>query len=227
MISKQPDYKGKNKKAQQERFVLLYVWAYSLIFNEAVPSKRHLNQAAKKNGILDANFSTYTNEISHHYFITSNGTFKLNHGGSRKIQEILSEIKDLELKGVDYRNFKRKSGRKNSRITKEENDKINQWINMPSKLKNFDIRKLSNNSHFAILALYDITKELKVETSVKPVLAYQYLKKRHETVSITQKSFSDALSAKNNKKYFEKTPEGLYYLTQEAEKLAEDWISET
>ncbi|MEL4897879.1 hypothetical protein, partial [Crocosphaera sp. Alani8] len=206
----------------------IYVWAYNQMFNEA-PNKKHLNKAAKlqNNQIHDANFSTYTNHTSKRYFVPSDGTFKLNPDGSKKVQNIILEIKDPELKGVEYWNYIRKNSRKNTRITKEESEKINKWTGMKSKLEKFDIRKLNSNSKIAIFALYDITRELKIESAVKPVLAYQYLKKRHETVSIGQKSFSDTLCAKTNKKYFQKTPEGLYYLTEEAEKIAQDWISET
>ncbi|WNZ25435.1 hypothetical protein HJG54_22985 [Leptolyngbya sp. NK1-12] len=48
LMSKNPDYRGKDKKTQQERFILLYVWAYNAIFQEPVPSKKHLSSAAKK-----------------------------------------------------------------------------------------------------------------------------------------------------------------------------------
>ncbi|MDJ0510919.1 MAG: hypothetical protein QNJ64_16940 [Crocosphaera sp.] len=227
LISKQPDYKGKNKKAQQERFILLYVWAYNTYYQKPVPHTKHLNKAARTNNIYSNNISTYIKDISQRYCINSDGTFKLNPNGHKQAQKIRLEIQDSGLKGVEYWSSTKKHSRKSSRITEEEGEKINQWVDMESKLENFDIRKLTNKGHIAIFALYDLTKELKVENAAKPALAYQYLKKRHETVSISQKSFSDALCSKGNKKYFQKTPEGLYYLTEEAEKIAQNWISET
>jgi hypothetical protein len=58
LISTAPDYKGKTKRAQQERFCLLYVWAYNLLNNEPVPSREHLLHAAQLNGVMDKNFGS-------------------------------------------------------------------------------------------------------------------------------------------------------------------------
>lgn len=135
-------------------------------------------------------------------------------------------MEDKELKGKEYWNSTRKNSGKGSRMTSEEIEKINQWIEMPSQFSNFDVRELSTNSHYAIFALYDITKELKVEDAVKPGIAYQYLKKRYKNVPIDQKQFSNIFAGKNNKKYFERTSEGLYYLTPEGENIAKEWMAE-
>jgi hypothetical protein len=44
-------------------------------------------------------------------------------------------------------------------------------------------------------------------------------------VPVKKKLFSDTLSHKRYENYFERTPDGLYYLTQEGEGIAQGWIS--
>ncbi|WNZ25436.1 hypothetical protein HJG54_22990 [Leptolyngbya sp. NK1-12] len=143
------------------------------------------------------------------------------------MEKVIAEMQDSDLKGIEYWSSTRRNSSQGSRTTREEIEKINQWIQKPSRFDDFDVRSLSNKSHLVVLALYDITKELKVEIAMKPALAYEYLIKRYKIVSATKKSFGETLATKGNKKYFEKTPEGLYYLTQEAEKLAESWVSQS
>lgn len=224
LISTTPDYKGKNKKLQQQRFSLLYVWAYNILYGEPVPSREHLNQAAKTNGVYDKNYSTHLNYVANLSFVKSDGTFKLNPGGRSEVNKILSEMQDSDLSGFEYWGQTRRKSNRNSRTTQEDTQKIEQWIQIPSKFANFDVRTLNNTAEFAILAFYDITKELKVENAVKPALAYEYLIKRYQTVPVKKKLFGDTLSHKRYENYFEQTPEGLYYLTPEAESLAEGWL---
>lgn len=224
LMSNNPDYKGKNKKLQQQRFSILYLSAYHSLNGEAVPNS-HLTEAAKKNGVHDHNYSTYLKETASRFFTKLDGTFKLNPAGNAELRTIQAEIQDSGVSGFAYWNSTRKRTSRNSRATKEDAQRVEQWVQMSSKFDSLDVRELSTTSDLAILALYDITKELKVETAVKPSLAYEYLTKRYKTVSITNKNLSDTLSGKRCKKYFERTSEGLYYLTQEAESLAESWIN--
>lgn len=228
LISTSPDYKGKNKKLQQQRFSLLYVWAYNSIYGEPVPNKEHLSQAAKLNGVYDQNYSQHLTDVSNRYFIKSDGTFKLNPSGKSHLKEIQSEMKieDVELKGFDYANSTRKKSNRTSRTTKEDSQKVEQWIQLPTRFSDFDVRKLKNAYEIAILSLYDITKEIKVENAVKASLAYEYINKRYKTISVTRKNFNDTLSRKIYEKYFEHTPEGLYYLTHEAESFVENLLNE-
>jgi hypothetical protein len=224
LISNNHDYKGKNKKLQQQRFSILYVWAYNALNGEAVPND-HLTQAAQRNGVYDKNYPTYLKEASNRFFTRLNDTFKINPSGRAEVSKIQAEMQDSDLSGSEYWNPTRKKSNRSPRVNKEDEQRIEQWIQMPSKFVNFDVRELKTTYELAIFALYDITKELKVETAVKPSLAYEYLTKRYKTVSISNKNFSNVLSDKKYKKYFEHTSEGLYYLTQEAESLAESWIS--
>lgn len=224
LVSKTPDYKGKNKKLQQQRFSLFYVWAYNLLFHEAV-LKEHLNQAAKVNGIYDKNYANYLNDLANRFFVKSDGTFKLNPGGQAEVNKIIREMQDSDLKGIEYWNSTRKHSNKSSRKTKEDAQKIDQWIQMQSKFDSFDIRTLDTAAKYALLALYDITKELKVENAVKQTLAYDYLIKKYKTVSVSKDSFSKALAnTKDYGKYFNRTSEGLYYLTPDAESFVESWL---
>lgn len=59
LVAKITDYKGKSKKEQQQRFILVYVWAFQHIFIRAVPSKEHINNAAKKSVLYDQNFANH------------------------------------------------------------------------------------------------------------------------------------------------------------------------
>jgi hypothetical protein len=228
LVSKHPDYKGKNKKIQQQRFSLLYVWAYDLFFQQPVP-KENLNQAAKDNGIYDQNYTTYLGEVASRSFIKVDGTFKLNPGGHVEVQKILAEMQDSDLKGIEYWNSSRKTSSRGTRTTKEDSQKIEDWIKIASKFDcdSFDIRKLKTNAEYALLAVYDITKEIKTQESVKPGLAYEYLVQRYKTVSVTREKFRKALTnTKSYGKYFSHTSDSSYYLTQEAERLVEGWINQ-
>jgi hypothetical protein len=141
-----------------------------------------------------------------------------------EVNKILTEMQDSEIIGNHYWSKTRKNNSRISRISKEDTQKIEQWIQMPSKLNDFDVRTLKARLNFVIFAFYEITKELNVENAVKPSVAYGYLTQRYKTISVSQKGFSDTLSSKSNKKYFERTPEGLYFLTQEAENIGKGWI---
>ncbi len=224
LVSKAPDYKGKNKKLQQQRFSLLYVWAYNIVFGEPV-LKEHINKAAQVNGIYDKNYSNYLTDLANRFFIKSDGTFKVNPGGQTEIKKIIAEMQDSDLKGVEYWNSTRKNSSKGSRKTKEDAQQIDQWIQMQSRFDSFDVRTLDTAAKYALLALYDITKELKVQDAVKQGLAYDYLVKKYKTVSVTKDSFSKALAnIKDYGKYFSRTSEGLYYLTPDAESFVESWF---
>jgi len=227
LISTTPDYKGKNKKVQQQRFSLLYVWAYNSLHGEAVPSKEHLTQAARTNGVYDNNYSKHFTDIANRSFIKSDGTFKLNPGGRSEINKILVEMQDSDLSGFEYWGQTRKNTNRGSRITKEDTQKIDQWIQILSRFDNFDVRTLNTAYKCALLSLYDLTKELKIQDAVKPGLAYEYLVKRYKTISVSKDNFSKVLTnTRDYGKYFSRTSEGLYYLSPEAESLVEGWISQ-
>ncbi|MBH8575851.1 hypothetical protein I8752_23190 [Nostocaceae cyanobacterium CENA369] len=226
LISINPDYKGKNKKAQQQRFSLLYVWAYNFLHEEPVPNKEHLNKAARINGVYDQNYSTHLNDVANRFFIKSDGTFKVNPTGRIEINKIITEMQNQDVLGFDYSKSNRKNSSRSSRITKEETKKIEEWLQLPSRFDSFDVRKLDTGVEYALLALYDIIKELKTQDAVKPGLAYDYLTKRYQTVSVKKDNFTKALTnAKDYGKFFGRTHESLYYLTSEGESTVEEWLN--
>lgn len=225
LISTTPDYKGRNKKSQQKHFILLYVWAYNLTREEPVPNKEHLIQAARLNEIYDTNFSTNFNEIASRFPIEADGTFKLNPNGHAETNKILLEMQNSEKSGFEYWNSNRRTSTRSSKPSKEEEQQIENWLQQPSNFDNFDVRTLSTVVNFVILALCDITKELKVQEAVKPATAYEYLIRRYKTVPVTKKNFRDNIANKRYEKYFRRTSDGLYYLTPEAENLAQSWIN--
>jgi hypothetical protein len=224
LISTTHDYKGKNKKIQQQRFSILYVWAYYSLNGNPV-LREHLIQAAKENGVYDKNnYLTYLKDVSGRFFTKLDDAFKLNPSGSAEVKLIQTEMQDSEVSGFEYWNPTRRKSNGNTRAKKEDLERAEDWLQIQSRFDNFDIRSLSTRYELAIFALYDITKELKVENAVKSSLVYEYLTRRYETVSATQKNISDTLSDKSNKKYFDRTSEGLYFLTQEAENIGRNWM---
>lgn len=223
LVSKTRDYKGKNKKLQQQRFISLYVWGYKLLLHNSV-SKEHLYQAAKINGIYDKNYSNYLQDTVNSFFVIISSSFKLNPAGKDEVYKIISEIEDDNLKGFEYWNPKKRNS--SPRTKKEDKQKIEGWCQKPSRFDNngFDVRTVTTARDLAILAIYDITKELQIQESIKPGLSIDYLLKRYPTISKGKKTIKVALSNKNYSNYFGRTDNGGYYLTPEAEKLAESWL---
>lgn len=165
--------------------------------------------------------------MTHRFFLQSEGNFQLNRDGLPEIDRIIVEIQDFNVKGVEYINKNHKTVNRTPRITQEEQQEVEQWLQRTSMLDNFDVRNLNTTVNHAIFALYDLTKKLKVTDSVKPALAYEYLSKKYKTISINKKNFSDTLGQRKYAKYFSRTPEGLYYLTSEAENLVENWLNQS
>ena len=223
LVPQTRDYKGKNKKLQQQRFSLLYVWAYKLILQNSV-SIEHLTKAAKRNGIYDKNYTSYLSDIANRFFVKMDDTFKLNPAGEGEVGKVILEIQDSDLEGYEYWNPKKRNS--SPRINEENERNIAQWIQKESRFDNnkFDVRTLKTAADLAILAIYDITKELKVKNSVKSSLAVNYLLKRYKTISKKKKVLIDTIAHKKYNNYFVKTDKGEYYLSLEAEKLAESWL---
>jgi hypothetical protein len=223
LMSKYPDYKGKNKKVNQQRFSLLYVWAYFLFFQQPV-AREHLNQAAKLNSLYDKNYSGYFSDFSKKFFVLMNGAFKLNSLGQSEVKNILSEIQDSDVKG--NWNLNQRKSSKRSRITKEDCQSLDDWIEIKSRFDGFDTRILTTHVEYVLLAVYDITKELKVQEFIKSGLAYGYLIKRYKTIPIDKEKFRKILTnSKTYGKYFGRTADGSYYLTQEGERTVEKWLA--
>lgn len=119
-----------------------------------------------------------------------------------------------------------KAGNKVPRMNKEDIQKLEQWIQIPSRFDNFDVRAIDTAAKWALLALYDITKELNVQQAVKPGIAHEYLLRRYKTVPVNRDALSRALRDKDYKKYFSRTSDNLYYLTNEGEGVVESWLNQ-
>lgn len=224
LISSNPDYKGKSKKAQQHRFILLYVCAYHDIFNGSLPSKDHINKAAKSAGLHDQNFAAnFTQTAKENLIHTSTGAgYKLNTIGNQKVKEFIEEINNSEIKGFSYWNQKPKGSRKRASFGKEDQEKINNWISQQSEFDDFDIRKLDSGRTCALFSLWLLTKKLSLASAVKPGEVFAFIKGKYTTISITKDAVSAALSKMSDR--FGKTSEGLYFLTEKGEQEIEDFL---
>lgn len=222
LISKFTDYKGKSKKEQQQRFIIMYVWAYQHIFSRIVSSKEHMNSAAKRVSIYDSNFANYFEHTAKQFLMSSDVGYEINLPGTKRVDEIIKEMDDDGIKGAPYWNLTSKPPRKRTSFSKEDEQKINQWLEIPTSVDKFDVRKLKSAANLAAFAIWIITKQLDKESAVKPREAYSYLKSKYKTIAVKQDAFSCALRQNPNK--FAKTQEGLYFLKEEAEREVEAWI---
>lgn len=227
LISKYPDYKGKSKIDQFKRFVILYTWSFESASSDQTLDIEHLREASKKNGMYNAkNHSRRFEEVANTFLVKVDNSFSLNPRGKEEALKILQEIKNPDIKGVDFTEISKRTS-SSSRFTKEDKQMVNDWISKESSFSSFDVRTLKKVYDYAIFALYDITKVIKIAESVKPSLAYEYLVQRYPQVSVTRKSFTNALNGPQNKQYFGRTPNGEYYLMQNAESIAKKWLDES
>jgi hypothetical protein len=223
LVAKVTDYKGKSKKEQQQRFVVLYIWAYSHIFGRAVSSKDHMNSAAKRASLYDRNFTTYFEQVAKTYLMSSDAGYKLNSPGIVMAAKIIDEMEDESKKGSPYWDAISKPARKRASLSKEDTQKVNQWVEMPLEVGSLDVRALGSATNHAMFALWAITKELGVIPAVKPKMAYLYLTTKFTTVSVKLGAFTKSLSRPTNASRFNKNANGFYYLTEEAEREVQSW----
>lgn len=221
-----PDFKGEKRKDQQRNFILMFVWAYPQLHSGTSPTPSVLARAAKENGIFDGNFYNYMREMEALFLLRTDERYRLKPAGKQKVEEIRSLIDDPEIVGYRYWESKSRPG-SGGRTLKSEKEKIQAWLGIESPCDNFAIRSLETATDHAMLALYDITKCLKVENAVKPGVAYEYLKARHKTISLERRTFRDALSrgSKGKDRRFGRTSEKLYFLTPEAEEMVKTWVN--
>lgn len=222
LVAKTPDFKGQSKKEQQQRFLVLYVWAYYHIFDRAVPSRDHLITAAKRTGLLDKNFARYFSTTAQQHLITSDGGYKVNTLGTAEALKILGELEDSAIKGCAYWEGSGKSPKPRTPLGKEDAALVDEWLDRPLEFGSFDVRSLKGVVHQAMFALWAITKGLGTVAAVKPKVAFLYLTRKFTTVSANAKQFTDAL--RKNPSRFNKNAQGLYYLTESAEREVKQWI---
>lgn len=223
VMPQEPGFKGKTKRQQQERFILLYAWAYKHILGRPVPSKNHFFDAARKHGVYDRNFDGYFPAIVNEYLVDTGEGFELNRGGDTKISEIVEEMNDSSAQvGFPYWKATSASGAKQSRLSKEDKEEVTRWVQMSVDKGKLDIRTLNSAANYAMFAIWALTKHLNVGSAVKPQMAYLFLTQKFKTVSVQKKSFQNVLSERRNK--FRRNTQGLYYLTNEAEEEVKSWV---
>lgn len=153
-------------------------------------------------------------------------TYSVNAAGRIKIEAILKEMQNAEKHGHPYwEGSTRSTAAGRSRIDGEDRAKVAQWVQMPSRCAEFDIRTLNAAHEVAMFALFDITKVLQGDSAVKPAVAYEYLKSRYKTISVEAHTFRTVLSRKSHSDKFQRTDEGKYYLTQSAEQTVQSWLA--
>ena len=224
LVSQFSDFKGPTKKAQQERFILLYTWAYNELV-ERSPTKEQLVEASRKRKLHDTNFPTYYSDVANQYLLGGEEELELNPDGQRKISEILREMGDESVEqGFAYWKGASPARAKRSATSAKDKQEISKWVSMDIDIGNIDVRSLDTPTNCAMFAIWCLTARLKVTKAVKPSVALSYIKSRYTTISVNQKPFTKALGRAKNGHRFNKNGEGLYYLTAHAEREVESWV---
>ena len=209
-----PDFKGTTKKEQQQRFILLFVWAHNNLVNQAL-SKEQVIEAAKKRKVYDQNFYRYFSDSASEYFWDTDDELELNPDGEQRVRNIVQEIDDSSVEnGFAY--WKAVSKPKGSRSTLGKGDKeeVNKWVDLDIDIGRIDVRTLNTPTNCAMFAIWCLTKRLGVAKAVKPNTALLYVKNKYTTISVDQKSFTTALGRPNNGNRFHKNGEGLYAVSK-------------
>jgi uncharacterized protein (UPF0128 family) len=216
-----PDMRGKSKKEQQQRFALLYVWAYQAIYGKGVPSKTYIVNAARRRKLYDTNFNRHVEHIMQESMTHGDNGYKIIPSQLPKINSVLEEIESGEQKGVAYWKDTPRAGRRRSNSNSSDDGKVEEWLSITTDYDHFDVRSLKKPAEYAMLAIWLITKIIKIEKAVKASDAFAYLKGKFKTIPVNQKQFSSALNRDYNADKFRKTSDNLWYITEEAERSIE------
>ncbi|WP_375443733.1 hypothetical protein [uncultured Fibrella sp.] len=226
LVATDNDFKGESWAEQQRFFIVLFIKAYKELFNKAVPSKDLIRNAAAKLNLIDSsNFTTHLNKAVSAFMTQISTGLVLNAAGEKEYKKIIKKMIDPSAKaGHNYWNRPANSASPSSILTKEDKAKVTSWIKEPVALGKLDIRDVKIAREYALLAYWIITVHLKKANSIKWNEAMFYLTSKYDTTSVTGNSFSKAMSSKEAEKFFNKSGEGLYYLTTDGQKLVESWI---
>lgn len=223
LVARISDFKGNNKQEQQKRFMILYVWAYQQIFSKPVSSKKDVLAATTKKGIFDTNCYRHFDDIESKFFSKGEAGYKISLDGEKEVSRILTEVEDESMKGFQDWN-KVRPREKQARMNKDMGERISGWVDTPVDINNFDVRLLKKPTNYAMFAIWIVTTKIGGIKALKPVEVFNYLKRKHTSVPVTQKSIARALTRPYNASIFEKTSDGSYYLTPEAERKVAAWI---
>lgn len=216
------DFKGENKGEQQRRYMLLFVHAYNFHFKRAMPSDKLVFVSMRNRSMFDNNCYNYFNSIATQYLVKTDAGYKVSLDGLNKIEEIVHEIEDRTKSG--FRDWDKAVKPRNKGSKREDIQEVNSWVDMPLDLGVFDIRSLKKPTHYALFGIWLITKKLEVAKAVKPGVVYEFLKRRFVAISVNSGKINRALTRRYNASFFQKTSEGLFYLTPEGESKVLQWL---
>jgi hypothetical protein len=157
------------------------------------------------------------------YFTSIDGGFKVNPSGNVEAKRIFEEMRTKTEEGFAYWKGKSKQGSKVPRFNQEDQTAIKKWASQDVKIGAIDVRSLKPTQQ-AMLALWLITKDLKVAEVVKPRMAFAYLTEKFTTIKGTADAFSKAFSRPSNKLRFAHNADGYYFLHGEGEKEVQTWL---
>lgn len=211
------DYGGLTKKDQQVRFLLMYLWAYPLIFEQSVPDREHLYEAARKNGAWSTHLSTYLSNAADKYLNSDGPGLSLKPGGKAQIKKIRKDMASGVNGYAYWASGSSATGPKGHSPSGKDKELVAAWKDIPSPLAGpgINIRGLKTAWQWAALAVCDIVHVLKVTDGVKPGTAYHYLTERYPGVNVTSKQFRNAMAS--DVKRFRKLPGSRYRLEESAE----------
>ncbi|WP_216327808.1 zinc ribbon domain-containing protein [Deinococcus aestuarii] len=227
IVSKEPDFKGKTQKEQQVRFTLLFAYAHEHLGGGGV-SREIIYAAARARNIFDANLGRYMPTIlREHFYEDSEGIYKLNRAGTESVKGYIAEIFDPEIPaGRSYWESSSKPPRPRSSIGKSDQKLVEEWLAIPSKFDGLDVRFITKTVDHVVFAIWLITRGLDVVKSVAPSVAFDYYKKKFETINIDYKQFGREISRETMRQLLEQTADRKYYPKQEADALVEGWLME-
>lgn len=221
------DFKGKKWAEQQRRFILLFVDAYIRCFGKPLPSKDLIDSVAKKAKVFDSsNFTRYVGQICSKEITEISSGLTITTDGEKELKKIIEEIENDSIpEGFPYWERTANSTRKRESLSNDDKNRIAGWAKEEVNLGNFDIRNIKDSIEYGMLALWIITVSLKKEQTVRRIEAYNYLKSKFPTVTVSPEAFSSALKSKSNQKYIQASDDDKYYLSVEGQKKVESWIS--
>lgn len=225
LIARTKDFKGKTKKDQQVRLILLCGLAYRELNGISVPARDHFNVMAAKAALKDNSFRTVLTETLKGSFNADGDEYFLTTDGENRAIAILSDMEDSSLQGWTKDTARSIGGGKRGPLSRNDAGEVDAWTAENVDAGSIDIRTLDTARTCAMFALWAITKHLRKAEAVRPKIAYAFMKRKYTTISVSSAAFKDALSAKSGQKYFKGIGDGSYFLTPAGEARVGAWRS--
>ena len=118
------------------------------------------------------------------------------------------------------------SSKKINRLSKDDKSEIEKWISDEVILDKLDVRDIKGGREAAMLSLWILKTKLNKAKAISIPAAFYYLNRKFTTVSVSPEAFTMAISkSKDAEKWFQKNNDNEYFLSTDAQKLVEDWVS--